>query len=427
MKTIAVAGGKRLSGEIRIPGAKNTVLPVLAATLISGKTSVIHDCPQISDVALTLDILRELGCSVKREGNTVIVDSSGFDCSLLTEDWMHQMRSSIIFTGAILARCGNVRTCYPGGCELGLRPIDLHIKAFRQMGIRVKEEHGCILCEAEHPRACDILLDFPSVGATENVMLAAVSIPGTTRILNGAKEPEIEDLQHFLNSMGASVCGAGSGVIEITGTTRFQDTEYRVIPDRIVAATYMAGAAITGGRVELTNVRTAHLDAVLSALESMGADIRITGKDSLLVSAGNRLRAVPVLRTTPYPGFPTDAQSVFITLCAAAEGTGIVIESIFDSRFRHVEELRKMGADITVDGRMAVIRGVRRLEGTRLSAPDLRSGAALVIAGLAAEGITTVEGICHIQRGYEDIVRDLASLGAEIKRMDEVCQPRQSR
>ncbi len=418
MSKISVAGGNRLEGEIRIPGAKNTALPILAATLISGKKSVLYDCPLISDVRFTLEILEKLGCAVEIEGNTVTVDSSGFDCSTLSADFMQKMRSSIILTGAILSRCGRVRTGYPGGCELGLRPIDLHIKAFRQMGIRVEEQFGYIDCVMEHPQACDIHLGFPSVGATENIMLASVGIPGTTRIINSAKEPEIEDLQAFLNRMGAQVRGAGTSVIEIEGVTTFRDAEHRVIPDRIVAATYMAAAAITAGTVEISNVDTRHLSAITSAMEEMGVKICKTRRDSLIVSGNRRLRSLNLLRTTPYPGFPTDAQSVFTTLLSVAEGTGVLIESIFERRFRHIDELCKMGADITVEGRCAVIRGVSRLYGTNVTAPDLRSGAALVLAGLRAEGVTTVDEICHIERGYEDIVRDLKSLGAEIKRID---------
>lgn len=418
MSKIIVAGGKKLEGEIRIPGAKNTVLPILAATLISGKKSVIHDCPLISDVKLTLEILRQLGCEVAIEGNSITVDSSGFDCTILTEEWMHKMRSSIILTGAILSRCGRVRTSYPGGCELGLRPIDLHIKAFKDMGVRVEEQFGYIDCIMEHPKPCDIHLGFPSVGATENIMLAAVGIKGTTRIINAAKEPEIEDLQVFLNAIGAKVRGAGTSVIEIQGVGSFRDAEHTVIPDRIVAATYMAAAAITASTVEVANVNTEHISSIIAALREMGVKICRTRRNSLVVSGNARLQPLNILRTTPYPGFPTDAQSVFTTLLSVADGTSILIESIFDQRFKHIDELIKMGTDITVDGRTAVIKGVERLYGAKVNAPDLRSGAALVIAGLRADGLTTVDEISHIERGYEDIVRDLSSLGAEIKRID---------
>ena len=418
MSKIIVAGGKKLEGEIRIPGAKNTVLPILAATLISGKKSVIHDCPLISDVKLTLEILRQLGCEVTIEGNSITVDSSGFDCTILTEEWMHKMRSSIIFTGAILSRCGRVRTSYPGGCELGLRPIDLHIKAFKDMGVHVEEQFGYIECTMEHPKPCDVHLGFPSVGATENIMLAAVGIKGTTRIINAAKEPEIEDLQIFLNKIGAKVRGAGTSIIEIQGVDHFQDAEHTVIPDRIVAATYMAAAAITASTVEIVNANTEHISSIVAALREMGVKICKTRRDSLVVSGNSRLRSLNILRTTPYPGFPTDAQSVFTTLLSVADGTSILIESIFDQRFKHMDELIKMGADITVDGRTAVIKGVKKLYGAKVTAPDLRSGAALVLAGLRADGLTTIDEISHIERGYEDIVRDLSSLGAEIKRID---------
>ena len=414
MNKLVINGPVKLSGEVRIPGAKNTVLPILAATVISGKKSEIYDCPKIRDVELTIDILKDLGCLVYWEENKLVVDSSTMNKTVIKEELMDKMRSSIILTGAILARFKKVKTTYPGGCELGLRPIDLHIKAFRQMGILVKEKSGFIELDAGCIRETDIHLDFPSVGATENIMLASSTLKGKTRIINAAKEPEIEDLQNFLVKIGVKVSGAGTSIIEIEGTDNFYDAGHKVIPDRIVASTYMVAAAITGGDVVLRNVDFNHLGSFISVMSAMGCEITKKDKDVLRIKGKENLKNVNMIRTSPYPGFPTDAQSVMMTLMSVSNGTGMIIENIFDGRFRHAEELKKMGADITVSGRCAVVKGVKGFCGARVNAPDLRSGAGLVVAGLCAEGITEVSNVHYIERGYENIAMDLRNLGAEI-------------
>ncbi len=416
MSKLIIEGGKRLEGKVRIPGAKNTILPILAATIISGKETVIQDCPKISDVELTLDILRDLGCGITRDGSTVIVDSSSLTKYTIDSSLMEKMRSSIILTGAILARMGKAETAYPGGCSLGLRPIDLHIKAFRQMGVKVEEYQGCLSFLGDNIKETDIYLDFPSVGATENVMLAASRIKGTTRIINAAKEPEIEDLSDFLNKIGVKVTGGGSSVIEVSGTDTFYDVTHKIIPDSVVAATYMTVAAVTRGDITLENISYNHIIPTLSVLERMGADITRETENSIRIKTDKRLNNINVIRTSPHPGFPTDAQSIIMTLSALSSGTGIIIENIFDGRFRHAGELKKMGADITVDGKIAVVKGVMSLYGTKVKAPDLRSGAGLVVAALAAKGKTEVTGISHIERGYEDISGTLSMLGANIIR-----------
>ena len=417
MSKLVITGGKNLEGKVRIPGAKNTVLPILAATIISGKKSIIKDCPKIKDVYLTLEILKDLGCYVMWEGDNLVIDSKDISNTKIKEELMDKMRSSIILTGAILARMGKAKTTYPGGCELGLRPIDLHIKAFTQMGIEIKEKHGYLNFDAKKLKPSEIHLDFPSVGATENIMLAASKVKGRTKIVNAAKEPEIEDLQNFLNKMGAEVYGAGTSVIEINGTDTFYDVTHTVIPDRIVASTYMMAGAITKGDILLTNVKYNHISSVASVLLSTGAEISKVGNNGLRIKVKDRLKPINLVRTTPYPGFPTDAQSILMSLLSVCNGTSMIVENIFDGRFKHVEELKKMGADITVDGRCAVIKGVPALYGARVNSPDLRSGAGLVIAGLFAEGITEISNVHYIERGYEDISGDLIKLGADIKKI----------
>lgn len=415
MGKFVVTGGKRLRGTLNVPGAKNTILPILAATVISGKKSVIADCPAISDVENTLEILKDLGCEVERSGSTVTIDSKNISKSSIKEELMEKMRSSIILTGAIIARMKKADTSFPGGCELGLRPIDLHIKAFRELGIKIDEQHGFIHFDGSNMKSADIHLSFPSVGATENIMLVAMAIPGTTRIINPAKEPEIEDLQSFLNKIGGDVKGAGTGVIEINGVSEFKEAAHRIIPDRIVTATYIAAAAVTGGELLLTNADISQLDAVISVFRETGTLIESHGKNRISVKAPKRLKAVDIVRTLPYPGFPTDAQSVISSVLSVADGTSIIIENIFEQRFKHIDELIKMGADITVNGSCAVIKGKEKLFGAKTQAPDLRSGAALVIAGLCAEGKTEIANSCYIERGYEDLAGSLHSVGADIE------------
>lgn len=415
MDKLVIEGGTKLEGEARVHGAKNAVLPILAATVLNSGENILHGCPDLKDVRSSINILRHLGCSVHREGDTLIVNSAGAANCEIQEELMHEMRSSVIFLGAILARFGRAVTSLPGGCELGPRPIDLHLKAFRQMGISIEEEHGYIRCHCDRITPAAIHLDFPSVGATENIMLAASLAEGTTVINNAAKEPEIVDLQDYLNCMGARITGAGTSVIQIDGVKRLGSAEHTVIPDRIVAATYLSCGAAAGGTIDLTNVIPAHMEAVLSVAEQYGAKLYVSQNRIVQVAPG-RLSPVKMIRTQPHPGFPTDAQSPLMAALTLARGTSIFAENIFESRYKHVYELCRMGADITVDGRLAVVRGVGALSGANVCAMDLRGGAALVVAGLAAQGRTTISDIYHIDRGYENLEDTLRGIGAVIKR-----------
>lgn len=416
MNKLVIDGGVPVRGELTVQGAKNAVLPILAATVIANDECIIHNCPVLRDVEKTDIILERLGCVLKREAGTLIVDSSDVCGCRIDEKLMREMRSSIIFLGAILAACGRAEVGMPGGCPIGMRPIDLHLKALRKMGVSVIEEHGYLKCECASLKGCDIHLDFPSVGATENIMLAAVKADGTTVITNAAREPEIYDLACFLNMAGAKIRGAGSSVIVIEGVPRLHGVEYRIMPDRIVAQTYLIAAMITGGEIYLKDAEASHMRAALSALSEMGADIR-TGKRTVALRSTGKINSIHILKTMPYPGFPTDIQSPFMALAAVADGTSVFVENIFENRFRHVSELSRMGADIKVEGRSAVVRGVKQLCGANVEACELRGGAALVLAALAADGRTTVSGTEYIDRGYEDIEGRLALCGARIRRI----------
>lgn len=413
MEKLIINGGKRLDGRIKLQGSKNSVLPILAAALINGRENVLHNCPRLSDVDKTVEILQKLGCRVERSGNDITVDSSPACRSVIPEELMRQLRSSIIFLGAILSRFGEAAVSMPGGCEIGNRPIDLHLKSLSRLGISVSEEHGFIKCFAENPRGTYIHLDFPSVGATENIMLAACALKGETTVSNAAKEPEICDLANFLTKMGARVSGAGTDTVHIKGARSYNSVEHTVIPDRIVGATYFAAAAVTGGRAALEGADSSHMGSMLSVLREMDCTVREDG-GLLVLCAPKRLGNVRTVRTMPYPGFPTDIQSPFMAAAATAEGTSVFVENIFENRFKHVEELVRMGADISVDGRVAVVRGVRRLDGAGVVARDLRGGAALAVAGLGADGTTEISNICFIKRGYENIEEALCALGADV-------------
>ncbi len=415
MGKLVIDGGERISGEICVQGAKNAVLPILAATVMADGISVIQNCPKLRDVDKTTLVLERLGSKVVRDGNTVTVDTRDmYDCEIC-EDLMREMRSSIIFLGAIISRCKKAVVSMPGGCPIGLRPIDLHLKALRQMGVEIREEHGYIKCYASKLTGGNIHLDFPSVGATENIMLAAVCADGTTTISNAAREPEIVDLGNFLNKMGARVSGVGTSVITIEGVKKLQSVEYTIMPDRIVAATYLAASAITGGEICLTKVNPQDMGAMLHVLSEMGVRLRCE-KDRITQLAPKRLKSIHTVRTMPYPGFPTDIQSPFMSLAAMAKGTSVFIENIFENRFQHVDELTRMGADIKVEGRSAVVRGVNSLEGANVVARELRGGAALVVAALAASGTTVITGTEFIDRGYENIEKYLSDCGAKIRR-----------
>jgi len=413
MDVLRIKGGRRLSGSLKIQGAKNSALPILAASILAGGESVIHNCPRLSDVDAAARILRYLGCSVRREGESVIVDSSGMNRCDIPDQLMREMRSSVIFLGAILGRCGEAKLSYPGGCELGPRPIDMHIAALRAMGAEISEQNGSIFCSAGRKlTGARINLAGPSVGATENAMLAACCCEGETVISNAACEPEIADLARYLVSLGARIAGAGTPVITAEGPIRLRSAEHTVLPDRIAAATYMSAAAAAGGDIELESMEPEHVRRVSEVLAAAGCEIR-EGKSSLRVISGAPLKAAPAVATRPYPGFPTDAQPPLMGALLRAEGTSVFVENIFENRYRHAGELRRMGADIKTEGKVAIVTGVKRLHGCELEATDLRGGAALAVAALSAEGESFISGLRHIDRGYEDMAGELSALGAD--------------
>ncbi len=416
MSAFVINGGRRISGSLQVQGSKNSVLPILAATFLVGGKSVIHNCPKLSDTESTVKILKSLGCSVISDGNTITVDSTSADGFEISEDLMREMRSSVIFLGAVLGRMRKAVITSPGGCEIGLRPIDLHLYAIKQLGVTVEEDHGKLNCFVpKRLKGKKITFSFPSVGATENAVLAASTAQGTTVIVNAAREPEIIDLCSFLNKCGADITGAGESVITVNGQDKLHPCEHSVISDRIASATYLIAGAVTGGDVVLENTDPAHLHAVLPLLEEAGCDISIRCK-RIRLKAPNRLNRIDKIITQPYPGFPTDAQAPFTTLASVANGTGVIVENIFESRFKHIPELIRMGAKIRTEGRVAVVEGVERLYGAEVLSPDLRGGAALVIAGLCAEGVTKVGNVKYIDRGYEDFVDNLCSLNGDIVR-----------
>jgi len=411
-----ITGGKILDGEHSLRGAKNAVLPILAATITTGSTSKIENCPDLSDVRTMVAILQEMGCRVAWEKDSILVDSSTVDTFVIPQQLMKEIRSSVFLMGPTLARCGQVNLSYPGGCAIGQRPIDIHLSALRLLGVEINERDGLLECKADRLTGTDIFLDFPSVGATENTMMAAIMAEGVTRIRNAAKEPEIIDLQNYLRSCGADISGAGTNEIIINGKKPLHGTTYKVISDRIEGGTLLAAAAATGGRILLTNAVPEHMDCIISKLEEAGCKIN-KEQDKIYLESPKRLLAVKPIETMPYPGFPTDMQSQFVALMSKADGTTNITESIFENRFKHVDELLKMGAKISVNDRTAVITGVKELKGSRVTAKDLRGGASLVMAGLAAEGETVVENVSHIDRGYDRFERTLQNLGADIKRI----------
>jgi len=415
MAEIVINGNNRLSGKIVVQGAKNSVLPVLAGTLLCKGESEIHNCPNISDVDSSLKILEVLGCVCKREDNSITVDAKNVNSYAIPDFLMREMRSSVMFLGAILGRMGSAVISSPGGCELGPRPIDLHLSALKKLGVEINEEHGNLYCKAPNGLVGnEIHLSFPSVGATENIMLAAVLARGTTIIHNAAREPEISDLGDFLNSAGARICGCGSDTIYISGVKNLTATSHTIIPDRIVAATYMSCAAITGGNIVLENVMPSHMVSILSLFRESGCDITANGK-TLRLKAPNKLSRVPTVRSLVYPGFPTDAGPLIIAMLSRADGTCVFVENIFENRFRYVDELNRLGSKVKVEGKIAVIEGVNSLSGANCKCTDLRGGAALVAAALSAEGETNITDITHILRGYENIVENLQSVNANIK------------
>ena len=420
LKKLVICGGVPLSGEHRVQGAKNSSLTILGACMLAEGKTILKNCPELSDVKTACDILSCLGCRVCRTDDLLEIDSSNLSGSEIPEGLMNQMRSSIVFMGALLSRNGVARVCFPGGCDIGQRPIDLHLSGLRKMGVVIEEKYGCLECCApDGLKGAEISLSFPSVGATENILLAAVLAKGETVIRNAATEPEIVDLAEYLSRCGAKIDGAGQSVICVKGVTRLHGTEYQVMPDRIAAATYLCAAAITGGDLLLKQVNPAELaGGILPLLEEAGCRI-ITGTDSVYLRSRLPLKAFSTVRTMPYPGFPTDAQPLLMAVATVSLGTGMFIETIFENRFRHVPELNKLGANIRLDGRVAVVEGVPHLFGAHLQATDLRGGAALVLAGLAAEGETQISDIGYIDRGYYRIEEQLSALGGRIVRVSD--------
>lgn len=416
MENLVINGGRSLNGEINIQGAKNSALPILAATVLIKGESVIHNCPDLSDIDAAIKILRHLGCKVNKENNTVMVDSREISCYNIPDSLMREMRSSIVFLGSVLGRMGKAVLSSPGGCDIGLRPIDLHLSSLRNLGVKVDECHGSIICTREKEiKGKVISLSFPSVGATENIILACAVSKGTTVILNAAREPEIKDLADFLNSCGCKIDIGSHGTVVINGVSELHECEHSVIPDRIAALTFMCCTAISGGDVVLTDTQTDSYLSVIPIFEQMGCDIA-KGKTVLRIKMHSRPKGIRDIRTMPYPGFPTDAQAPLMAVLCKASGTSVLVENIFENRFKHVPELQRMGARIKVEGRVAIIDGTDSLYGTKTVCPDLRGGAALVIAGLGCDGTTVIEQIEHIDRGYEKIEEALKSLGADIRR-----------
>ena len=416
MLNYIIEGGKRLEGTVSISGSKNASLPIIAATILSGKISKLYHVPNIHDTQITLKILKLLGCKVKKERDKIEINTRQMNKTEIPEDLMKQMRSSVIMAGAIIGRFKKATFSYPGGCEIGARPIDLHLSAFKKLGINIEEKGGFIHCSCDKIIGTEIDLDFPSVGATENIILATVLSEGTTTITNAAMEPEIEDLAKFLNKIGAKIEGAGTNIIKITGVKHLKEVSYKIMPDRIETGTYLCMAAATGGKIKVINTEPEHITPILHKLQECGCKIELKGK-IIELEAPKKLKAVDI-KTMPYPGFPTDMQSIFGSMLSLSKGTSVIIENIFENRYKYTSELKKMGAKIQIEGKTAVIKGVRKLNTSKVEASDLRGGAALILAALVTKGTTYITNIEYIKRGYENLEEKLQKLGANIKLKD---------
>ena len=414
-----INGGRKLSGEVFINGSKNAALPMLSAALINSGENIIHNCPDITDVSLTLEILKDLGCEISREGKTVIVNSKNAEYCGICQDTAGKMRSSILFMGVMLGKWGRSEICRPGGCSIGRRPIDIHLDAMKELGAKIEENDDSICCTAETLTGTSIYLPVASVGATENIMLAAVFAKGRTVIHNAAREPEVVALQDYLKSIGVQVKGAGGQVIFIEGCSKFNDGEYSVIPDRIEAGTFMAAAAMTKGKIFLKNTNWLHMCKTVEIFSNCGCEIKAE-KGGIYFKSPRKIKPASVIRTGVYPNFPTDMQPIVMSMLTIAKGTSIIIETMFENRFNHVSELNKMGVKITAQYRVAIVEGVRKLNGASVSATDLRAGAALIAAALGAKGETVVQNSHFVERGYENIDGSLAALGADIKFSPEI-------
>ncbi|NLB87741.1 MAG: UDP-N-acetylglucosamine 1-carboxyvinyltransferase [Syntrophomonadaceae bacterium] len=417
MEYLLVKGNTPLKGQVEISGSKNATLPIMAASLISSGEVVLSGVPDLEDINVMSEALKLLGAKVHRENDVLVIDASSVNSCELPESISRKMRASNLMMGALLARFKEAKVAYPGGCAIGTRPMDLHLKGFESLGYSINDGYGFMEGKAESLRGTEILLDFPSVGATENIMMAASLIPGVTLIRNAAREPEIVDLQNFLNCMGAKIKGAGLDTIRIEGVEKLGGVEHRVIPDRIEAGTFMVAAAISRGEICINNIIMEHIQPVVAKLREIGVDI-MPCSSGLRVVGNRRLRPTDI-KTMPYPGFPTDMQAQMMALLSTISGTSIIVETIFENRYMHVQELRRMAADIKIEGRVAIIKGKNRLEGASVEATDLRAGAALVLAAIAAEGESKITKIEHMDRGYENLHGKLANLGANIVRKSE--------
>lgn len=416
MSKILVTGGDKLEGKIRVNGAKNTALPIIAASLLGKGESVLEDIPNLTDVDTICEVLRRLGAVVtKNEQGIVSVNANGLDICEAPYELVRKMRASFYVMGPLLARLGEARVSLPGGCAIGSRPIDLHLKGFAALGAEIITDHGYVAAKAKSLKGAKIYLDFPSVGATENIMMAAVLAKGTTILENVAKEPEIVDLANYLNAMGARIRGAGTDVIKIEGVEELNGINYSVIPDRIEAGTFMVAAAITQGDVVVENVLPDHLKPITAKLRETGVRVIEEGSNIRVVGK-KRCKAVNI-KTLPYPGFPTDMQAQMMALMAVSSGTSVITETVFENRFMHVDELKRMGANIKIEGHTAIVNGTKRLTAAPVKATDLRAGAALILAGLVAEGETEITNTEYIDRGYDNIENRLKNIGAKIRRI----------
>ena len=417
MAKIVVSKSNPLKGNVKIDGAKNAVLPIITATLLAKGKSTLRGVPNLRDVHVISDLLRHLGAKVEYKDDVLTVDASNITTCEAPYELVRKMRASFLVMGPLLARFNNTKISMPGGCAIGTRPIDLHLKGFKCLGAEVEMDHGFVEARTEKLLGAKLYLDFPSVGATENIMMAASLAEGTTIIENAAEEPEIVDLANFLNEMGANIKGAGTDTIKITGVKELHGAEHNVIPDRIEAATYMVAAAMTKGDITIENVMMEHLKPVTAKLKEAGCEI-IEMDNAVRVIGPEVLKPIDI-KTLPHPGFPTDVQAQFMAMLTVANGSGVVIETVFENRFMHVAEFNRMGANIKIEGRSAIVKGVKQLHGANVNATDLRAGAALILCGLIAEGETQIGEIYHIQRGYVDIDKKITALGGNIKIVED--------
>lgn len=418
MEKLVIHGGKPLEGTVRVSGAKNAVLPIIVASMLGTTQSVLTEIPKLDDVHTVCEVITSLGVQIEQpQAGTLVIDASHLTSTSAPYDLVRRMRASFLVMGPLLARKGHAKISLPGGCSIGARPIDLHLKAFEAMGAVINLENGDIEASVENGlKGAQIYLDFPSVGATENVLMAASLAEGRTVLENAAEEPEIVDLATYLNSMGANILGAGTNVIRIEGVKELHGANHSVIPDRIEAGTFMVGAAMTGGNVYVENALSEHLKPLVAKLKEVGATVE-EDIDGIRVIGHKPLRPADI-KTLPYPGFPTDMQAQFMALTTICQGTSVITETVFENRFMHVDEFKRMGAKIRIEGRSAIVEGVPRLKGADVNATDLRAGAALVLAGLVAEGETKVGYLYHIDRGYDNLVQKLQRLGADIVRVN---------